>query len=198
MFWTESSANESVASPRSCAGLAYYQAEYGPGVLAPRGWHCLGVYGSGGESLFVTPLPIEPKSNTKGPIVRVVMRDGRTSGRFNVADMIDRVFPAFRAFAARVEAEIGDTEEHRAGPNPTDLLVYRSRRVVEYKTPAQTEGIGTGWWVERGDRPIEGVAILAGSPPSLFLFAVRLPEDLTRLTPTIIREAERAGKRFHD
>ena len=37
--------------------LAYYVTANGPGVLAPRGWHCAGIYGSDGASLVVTPEP---------------------------------------------------------------------------------------------------------------------------------------------
>jgi hypothetical protein len=39
--------------------LAYYKAEYSPGVLAPRGWYCFGTYGSNGSSLFVSPQLIK-------------------------------------------------------------------------------------------------------------------------------------------
>ncbi len=35
--------------------LAYYKSEYGIGVVAPRGWHCFGTYGSNGSTLYVTP-----------------------------------------------------------------------------------------------------------------------------------------------
>jgi len=38
--------------------LAYYKAEQGFGVLAPRGWHCFGTYGSSGSSLYVSPQPL--------------------------------------------------------------------------------------------------------------------------------------------
>src|SRR5690348_772725 len=38
--------------------LAYYKAQYGSGVLAPRGWYCFSTYGSNGSNLFVSPVPI--------------------------------------------------------------------------------------------------------------------------------------------
>ena len=41
------------------AKLAYYKAGFGGGVLAPRWWHCFGVYGSGGSALFVSGQPID-------------------------------------------------------------------------------------------------------------------------------------------
>ena len=44
--------------------LAYYQAEKGIGVLAPRDWHCFGTYGSGGDTLYVTPQPINSAKDT--------------------------------------------------------------------------------------------------------------------------------------
>jgi hypothetical protein len=34
-------------SPDAAQALAYYQCALDIGVLAPRGWHCLGIYGSG-------------------------------------------------------------------------------------------------------------------------------------------------------
>lgn len=33
------------------AKLAYYKTAQGLAAIAPRGWHCFGVYGSGGASL---------------------------------------------------------------------------------------------------------------------------------------------------
>ena len=49
-----------VAIPAGLAQrLAYYKAEDGIGVLAPRGWHCFSTYGSGGSNLFVSPDPID-------------------------------------------------------------------------------------------------------------------------------------------
>src|SRR3979411_2121933 len=35
--------------------LTYYKAESGPGILAPRGWNCVGSYGSAGSNLIVAP-----------------------------------------------------------------------------------------------------------------------------------------------
>jgi hypothetical protein len=49
-----------LATPAEAGKLAYYKAAKGIGVLAPRGWHCFGTYGSGGDTLFVAPDPIHP------------------------------------------------------------------------------------------------------------------------------------------
>jgi hypothetical protein len=90
--------------------LAYYKAEKGSGVLAPRGWYCLGTYGSNGEALYVSPNPIRAAdvlSTTKwkgftGPAIEASFLYGDTSGRFDVARMIARVFPGYRKFLQKV------------------------------------------------------------------------------------------------
>src|SRR5262245_60398919 len=42
-------------APETARRLAYYKSEYSFGVLAPRGWHCLDLYGSSGDTLYVSP-----------------------------------------------------------------------------------------------------------------------------------------------
>ena len=86
--------------------LAYYKAEYSAGVLAPRGWHCFSTYGSNGASLFVSPEPMDSKTllsldwkGFTGPAIQISVSDGGTSGRFEVAKVIARVFPEYKAFA---------------------------------------------------------------------------------------------------
>ena len=45
--------SKAVAVPAATAQrLAWYKAQYGPGVLAPRGWHCFSTYGSNAPHLF--------------------------------------------------------------------------------------------------------------------------------------------------
>ena len=48
-------------------GLAYYKAASAMGVLAPRGRHCFGTYGSGGYTLFVSAEPIDVLGAPSGP-----------------------------------------------------------------------------------------------------------------------------------
>ncbi|HVN17333.1 MAG TPA: hypothetical protein VMU05_01125 [Dongiaceae bacterium] len=85
--------------------LAYYKAEYGVGVLAPRGWHCFGTYGSNGATLYVSPDPINAADllstswkGFAGPAIQISVAEGGTSGRFEVAKTIARVFPKHKAF----------------------------------------------------------------------------------------------------
>lgn len=177
---------------RAADDLAYYSG-VGLGVLGPRGWYCFGLYGSSGETLFVSPEPIEitnfyPARFT-GPAIEILHRNGDGSGTLGVAEVMARVFPDFKAFAENVAQEFGRTMSF--GPYPTDKLIYRGKREVEYKTPAQTEGLGTHGSLKKGNSSIEGVAILVGQPPSLLLLSVRLPTDLRGLSSAIIRQIER-------
>jgi len=184
--------------------LAFYKAEQGVGVLAPRGWHCFETHGSSGGSLFVPPQPIDGnklfsnawKSFT-GPVIQLSAEDGGTSGRFEVARMIARVFPAHRSFVGKVIAEnIEPASNFPSGPCQNDKLTYKSKDLVEYQTPPQTEGLGTQSRLLKNADPIGGVAMLVGEdpktgePPSLLLLAVRLPSEMTNLTSAIIRQTE--------
>lgn len=185
--------------------LAFYSAAEGVGILAPRGWHCFGAYGSGGSHVYVSPQPIDEKhifdsNQFTGPAVQISVRFGSTSGRFAVADIIARVFPAYRAFAANVKKEFEDpANPYTFAPYPNDRLTYRSKSVVEYRTPAEAEGLGTRSSLSKNNSPIEGVAMLVGQPPDLILVSVRLPPAQAQLAPVIVRQAERDAVRgTHD
>lgn len=192
--------------------LAFYKAEQGYGVLAPRGWHCFETYGSNGSSLFVSPQPIDAKTlfsdNWKGFTGRVIqlsIENGGTSGRFGVARMIARVFPSHRSFVRKVIAEgIEPAKNFPSGPYPNDKLVYRTKDLVEYQTPPQTEGLGTRSRLLKNTDPVCGVAMLVGlvkeGEPSLLFLAVRLPSEAVRLpsemanfTSAIIQQTEYEG-----
>src|SRR5260370_18341339 len=81
-------------SPEMALRLAYYKAEQGSGILAPRGWHCFGTYGSNGDNLYVSPKPIDPRvlfSNRWDGFARAAIQIsdmiGDTSGRFGLAQV---------------------------------------------------------------------------------------------------------------
>jgi hypothetical protein len=185
-----------LATANEAARLAYYKAEKGIGVLAPRGWHCFATYGSGGDQLYVKPQPInsarifhDGPGFSDGPGIEVAYRFGGTSGRFSVADIIARVFPAYESFAREVAKEPG-TVPFTFGPYPKDELVYRGKALVEYRTPANAEGLGTHSWLKRGSGPIEGAAMIVEGEPDLAFLSVRLPTGLSWLTATLIRQFE--------
>jgi hypothetical protein len=178
--------------------LAYYKAEYGIGVLAPRGWHCFGVYGSNGSSLFVSPEPIYPSNlfsvswkGFVGEVIQISVEIGDTSGRFGVARIIARVFPDHKSFVSDVIAEgIEPASSFPYGPYPNDKLTYRSDEIVEYQTPANDDGLGTESRLLKNGSPISGVAILMGEELNLCQLTVRLSPNQNNLIPIIIQQVE--------
>jgi hypothetical protein len=122
--------------------LAYYESESSSsswGVLAPRGWHCFGTYGSAGTSFTVSPYSVKYDNldTLNGPFIKVTQLSGETSGRFRVARVIARVFPTQKAFADGVIQEgIEPASDFPFGPYPTDTLKYHGDVTVEFQTPA--------------------------------------------------------------
>ncbi len=177
--------------------LAFYKGEFDSGVLAPAGWYCFETYGSGGPRLFVTPQPLKTEAlfssnwlGFTGPAIQLSERSGDTSGRIEVARVIARVFPAHLAFARAVIQEGLPAEDFPSGPYPRDKLIYRSDSMVEYETPAHSEGLGTMSSLRANDHPISGVAILHGQPPDLVLLTLRLSPETSQLAPLIVRQTE--------
>jgi len=182
-------------SPKVAQRLAYYKAEEGFGVLAPRGWHCFSAYGSNGDSLFVSPEPIDSKifssdgwNGFTGPAIQISVAIGDTSGRFEVAAMIARVFPAHLDHLQEIIAEgIAPASAFPTGPYPNDKLTYRSKEIVEFETPANTDGLGTASRLRKSALPIKGVTILVGEEMSMVHLSVRLSPEMSDLTQAIIQ-----------
>jgi hypothetical protein len=135
-------------------------------------------------------------SGFPGPAIEIATTYGDTSGRFGVARTIARVFPAHKAY---VESVIRGGEEPASefpfGPYPTDKLIYRSNSMIEYQTPANTDGLGTeSSLLKKNGDPISGVAILVGREPNLVVPSIRLPSELAVLLPAIIHRAERDAR----
>jgi hypothetical protein len=186
--------------PGTAARLAWYKAANAPGVLAPRGWHCFSTYGSSRATLYVSPGPLTAKlvlpgngwNGFSGPAIEISNTYGDTSGRFTVAEIIARVFPAHRDFVQKVIAEgIMPANSFPFGPYPTDKLTYKSNEIVEYITPANADGLGTNLGLKKSGDPISGVAILTGEGPNLVHLSTRLPPNMLDLTPAIIHQVER-------
>jgi hypothetical protein len=103
-------------------------------------------------------------------------------------------FQPIGEFVRKVIAEgIEPAASYTLGPYPKDKLAYKSQEIVEYETPAQTDGLGTNSRLRKNNSSIYGVAILAGQTPDLLRLAVRLPPDLDELTSAIIQQVERDG-----
>jgi formylglycine-generating enzyme required for sulfatase activity len=174
--------------------LAYYKADQGLGVLAPRGWYCYSSGGTTGSKLVVSPSPVSCDmwmGGFSGQAVVVSGIEGGTSGRFIVAETILRVFPNYKKFAQNVVAE-GLVSKWPKGPYPSDRLAYRNPRVVEYETPANTEGVGMIYSaLRKNERPVKGVAILhAKDDWAVWHLAARLESVDDDLIPYIIQQVE--------
>ena len=79
-----------------------------------------------------------------GSAIEIAVSSGGTSGRFEVAKVIARVFPAYKQFAQNVIAEgIEPASDFPSGPYSNDKLTYRAKNIVEFETPANTAGLGT-------------------------------------------------------
>jgi hypothetical protein len=189
-----------VAIPAALAErLAYYKAKFGIGVLAPRGWHCYSTYGSSGANLFVSPDPMDSKTllslNWKGftgPAVQATLSYGGTSGRFEVAEVIARAFPAYKAFTQNVIAEgLEPASDFTFSPYPSDKLTYSGKNIVEFETPGNAQGLGTDSRLQMNASPIDGVAIISGKDTDLTLITARFSSSDQDLITAMVAQAER-------
>jgi hypothetical protein len=145
---------------------------------------------------MLSPKPIDHRmSGFEGPAIEIRRILSAASGMWSVAEIIGRVFPAYRAIARRLSESVDVPVPF--GPYPNDRLIYRSKTALEYETPAQTDGLGTRFSsLRKSETPVTGLVLLTGDPPEngglpdVLLLSARLPPDLSRLTPTIFRFIE--------
>ncbi len=187
----EGSAMSSSLSASIAGQLAHYAAD-GMEVLAPRGWHCIEIYGSGGAFLLVTPeahsaAELQSFRPLAGPVVELSYLNGWTSGRFDVARVLARLFPSRRAFVRQVIREgLEPARNFPFGPYPADRLTRLGADAVAFTTPPGRTGMGTA--MDRLDAdamPVRGIAQLA-SQDGVTLLDVRLPATSGPLTTAII------------
>jgi hypothetical protein len=192
------------------ARLAYY-VFLDLGVLAPRGWHCFGLYGSSGSTLMVTPEQhgsddfLRAGTHLTGSAVELSLTYGGTSGRFHVAKIAARIFPVARQLLENVIDEekgiygqgFDPSDEFPSGPYPDDQLTRRGDTEVEFVTAGNSEGLGTDSWMAKNVEPIIGAAILAPADMDLVQVNVRLPPEMRDLSPTIVATVKRTrGERL--
>jgi hypothetical protein len=92
--------------------------------------------------LFVSPRPISRDdfgpdwAGIEGPAVQADNIDGGTSGRFVVAQVLARVFPAQRAFVQSVMDSFDQSaKDYTFAPYPNDKLIVQTARLVQFQTP---------------------------------------------------------------
>src|SRR5579875_1988609 len=175
------------------------------GTLGPRGWNCFATIGSNGWTLYIAPEPLDSAKllehkNWKGftgPAIQLSGSDGGTSGRFEVAQVVARVFPAHRDYARTIIKEgFGPASDYPFGPFPSDHLTYKGKELVEFITPARQRGLGTMSWLLPSDQPITGFALLSIGPnvdTELLHLSLRLPPSLFLLGAILIQQAEANG-----
>lgn len=173
------------------AGLTHY-ASNDLAVLAPPGWHCVGLYGSNGSVLVVTPVRhapdvlLQPGTTLTGPAIVLVLRHGGTSGRFAVASAIARLFPEHRAFAEAVAAEDPGFSLPTAA-YPADRLSRPAPGEVAFETPPGAVGLGTDGWMAPGPEPVSGLFMLRPEREyELVTLRMRLPAAQASLAPAIV------------
>ncbi len=172
------------------------------GTLGPRGWNCFATIGSNGWTLYIAPDVLDSAKllehrnwkGFRGAAIQISDSDGGTSGRFEVAKMVARVFPAHRAYARSIIAEgFGPASEYPFGPFPSDRLTYSGKDLVEFTTPAHRNGLGTLSWLLPSDQPVHGFARLTIGPnvdTGLLHLRFRLPPSLASLSAILIQQAE--------
>lgn len=195
-----------VTAPDQAAKLAYYSGDGGMHVLAPRGWHCIEIYGSNGSDLLVTPPKLNEDSagrilqsgSLSGPAVVLTFSLGFTSGRDEVSLVAGHAFPWYRRLVYEPADNYGTPRPKILGPFSTDRMHYLSRKAVEFTTPAGHKGLGTLLSAMRPEAgAISGAHILVldrGTCCDLFSLSIRMPEDDPALAAVIVRQAERDAK----
>src|SRR5262249_61117971 len=99
-----------------------------------------GASGPGGWVLWVRrrQIDVSPAVSFDGPAIELRRTsDENGSGQYQVAEVLARAFPAYRSYAKKLW-ELVDSP-FPSGPDAGDRLTYRSKTVVEYKTPAGRE-----------------------------------------------------------
>jgi hypothetical protein len=194
---------------KAAQNLAFYGANPGEGivgVLAPRGWSCYWSDTSGGFQLLVDPdakTSLFSLGNTQIYGVWLNTYYGGTSGRFAVADFVKTYFPSLDSYVSdTLDEEKQQTADMPAGvvsndktptpdngiPYPRDIILDKGSSTLDFMTPGGSEGLGKLGFVSSA-MPIYGILDIDVNEDHLApIFAVRLPENLDYLRPSILKD----------
>lgn len=187
--------------PAAVAGrLAWYVSGHGA-VLAPRGWHCFQTYGSNGGTLYAAPERLDFERTRQrgllhGPGISVSYSEGGTSGRYEVAAVIARYFPRYRAYIGQIRRMMGfDIGPMPAGPHPADRFVSRTATEVVLVTPPRRRGEATAGILAPNNDPAHSLVILDPSDDKrVFAVHLRLPRGQTALRSAIFAAVRRGNR----
>ncbi len=126
--------------------------------------------------LIVTPEPhsaedffAEEGAVLNGPAIQLSFIFADTYGRFEVAQVAARLFPARKAFVQKIIQEGVEPEsDFPFGPYANDILTRRSDSDVEFETPANTDGMGTRSWLVKNADPINGLTLMSEEGSSCY------------------------------
>ncbi|MDH3458508.1 MAG: hypothetical protein OER90_16820 [Gemmatimonadota bacterium] len=179
----------------SAQSVAYYEGKPGPGVFAPRGWHCQVAYGSAGSTIVVTPdfinLLHHPAPRVSGHAVELALSLAGTSGRFRVAAYASRLFPnVIPDFIGRVKSEGLVTDSDLAAERyRQDSVSNLGHLLVAFVTPAGVNGLGTAGYLEPSADAIRGLAAIVGDleEPDMAIVRLRLGASMQQLEVALLR-----------
>jgi hypothetical protein len=187
-----SGATVSVPFSKKIADRVAVYASLEGSVLAPRGWKCSAMRGTGNGTLFVLP-PAGSSASYKGASVLLGYNPADSSAIDEIAQFTIRYFPKLFPVVAESEMDSrGITKEELLGPPyPEDILRYKSNRLLEFLTPPDRRGLGTSVRREFGPShlPTYGAVDvdLAHEPKgSTSILTVRLSPELSFLQHPIL------------
>jgi hypothetical protein len=103
------------------------------------------------------------------------------------------LFPRLtRKFVKEVELEedLMESKHEETKKYPADTLKYLSPRIVEFRTPPNTRGLGTESHIKAGNQPIQGLVVLTldgGAPTAVSQLSTNLGEGEQTLVPFILK-----------
>lgn len=178
---------------RTAGRIAFYKGDVGFGVFAPRGWHCRVWYGSGGETIIVTPGRIDSGTHRRlgtGQAVELMSALGGTSGRFTVARYASQLFRSAAAeFIERVKSEsLVPTADLIIERSSNDSMTYSDILTVTFTTAANKPGLGTQEDLDPSSDMIHGIAVLDTSGDwEIHVLDARLGTSLRQVEAAILK-----------
>ncbi len=178
------------------SSVALYAAD-GTAVLGPRGWSCIRRQGNHSSLFIVSPKPYPGFDIPIGPVIYVQENLNIFSQEYIAGTYFPGVFTFDQLYQdlCTSQACIGPSNKREldtvlAERYPTDTIVYRTPRLLEYTSPAGHLGLGSESMPSR----ITTYGLLSLNETShsrIIQLGVRLPSEMKTLRALIINSFER-------